>query len=61
MYKRILLVNNRLEWDFVGVLHEYINCINKKNVSNCFIDGNYYIDSGIEFSEVHNCLNSTME
>jgi hypothetical protein len=45
-YKRILLVNNRLEWNFIGVLHEYINCITKKNVSNSFIDGNYFIESG---------------
>jgi glycosyltransferase involved in cell wall biosynthesis len=45
-YKRILLVNNRLEWNFIGVLHEYINCINKKDVSNFFIDNDYYIESG---------------
>jgi hypothetical protein len=45
-YKRILMVNNRLEWDFIGVLHEYINCITKKDTSTYFIDGKYYIDSG---------------
>jgi len=49
-YKRILLVNNRLEWEFVGVLHEYISCktnIDKNKQNNeFFIDGNYYVDSG---------------
>jgi hypothetical protein len=45
-YKRVLLVNNQLEWEFVGVLHEYISCITKKNSFIDFIDGNYFIDSG---------------
>jgi len=47
-YKRILLVNNRLEWEFIGVLHEYISCKTKKNneIIESFIDGNYYVDSG---------------
>ena len=45
-YKRMLMVDNTLEWNFVGVLHEYINCITKKDFSGTFIDGNYYIESG---------------
>ena len=31
LYKRILLVDNHLEWVFVGVLHEYLDGINFKN------------------------------
>ena len=45
-YKRILLVSNQHEWNFIGVLHEYINCISKKNTSCDLIDGNYFVDSG---------------
>jgi hypothetical protein len=45
-YKRILLVNNQLEWNFIGVLHEYINCISKQNTTCDLIDGNYFVDSG---------------
>ena len=45
-YKRILLVDNTLEWNFIGVLHEYINCLTKKDITNCFIEGKYYIESG---------------
>ena len=45
-YKRVLLVNNMLEWNFIGVLHEYINCISKNNNNVGMIDGDYYIDSG---------------
>jgi len=45
-YKRILLVNNHLKWIFKGVLHEFIMCIDKSNLIDDFIDGDYYIDSG---------------
>ena len=45
-YKRILLVNNRLEWEYVGVLHEYIRCKNKKEIKTGLIEGEYYIHSG---------------
>jgi len=45
-YKRILLINNQLEWNFIGVLHEYINCISKKHTSCDLIDGEYFVDSG---------------
>ena len=45
-YKRILIVNNQLEWEFVGVLHEYINCIDNKNTTIEFIEGDYYVESG---------------
>jgi GR25 family glycosyltransferase involved in LPS biosynthesis/glycosyltransferase involved in cell wall biosynthesis len=46
-YIRLLLVNNRLRWKFVGVLHEYITCMNQNY--NCIIDnidGNYHLISG---------------
>ena len=47
-YKRILLINNRLTWEFIGVLHEYILCKSKNNndIINGNICGNYYIESG---------------
>ena len=46
-YKRILLINNHLKWQFKGVLHEYIECIEKnKTLKFGDINGNYYIDSG---------------
>ena len=46
-YVRLLLVNNRLNWKFMGVLHEYINCMNENY--NCKfenIEGNYHLISG---------------
>lgn len=46
IYKRILIINNHLKWEFVGVLHEYINCIDKKNINEIHIEGNYYVESG---------------
>ena len=45
-YKRMLLVNNQLQWNFVGVLHEYINCIDKPNKSECSLEGDYFVESG---------------
>lgn len=44
IYKRPLLVNNRLKWKFIGVLHEYIACNELKTQQD--IKGEYYIDSG---------------
>ena len=46
VYKRILLINNHLKWSFVGILHEYIKCDENKVLSECMIQGSYYIDSG---------------
>ena len=45
VYLRTLIVNNRKRWRFIGVLHEYINCLDKEE-STCAIQGNYYVDSG---------------
>jgi len=44
VYKRPLLVNNKLKWKFVGVLHEYIASEEKKTEQD--INGDYYIESG---------------
>ena len=48
VYKRILLVSNHLKWSFMGVLHEFIWCHDKdnKDITNEYIEGNYYIESG---------------
>jgi tetratricopeptide (TPR) repeat protein len=47
VYKRILMVNNKLKWKFEGVLHEYIVCIDKDLNNNVgMIEGNYFVDSG---------------
>ena len=44
-YKRLLLVDNHLEWIFKGVLHEFIICTNKPVMNIGTIDGNYHITS----------------
>jgi hypothetical protein len=46
VYKRILLVNNQLIWEFEGVLHEYIICKTKSLNNVGMIEGNYFVDSG---------------
>jgi hypothetical protein len=45
VYLRTLIVNNRKRWRFVGVLHEYITCMDREESSQA-IQGNYYVDSG---------------
>jgi len=44
VYNRKQIINNRKKWKFVGVLHEYIECLENDNSS--VINGNYYIISG---------------
>ena len=44
-YVRPLLVNNRKKWEWVGVLHEYLSCIDKP-CTESRINGDYYIESG---------------
>jgi GR25 family glycosyltransferase involved in LPS biosynthesis/glycosyltransferase involved in cell wall biosynthesis len=44
-YQRILLVNNRIRWNYQSVVHEYINCL-KPNPKLATLEGNYYIVSG---------------
>ena len=45
VYLRTLIVNNRKRWRFVGVLHEYIACVDKEESSSA-IQGEYYVESG---------------
>ena len=45
VYLRTLIVNNRKRWRYVGVLHEYITCVDKEESSQT-IQGNYYVESG---------------
>jgi len=45
-YKRMLLINNRLKWKFVGVLHEYLSCLDKNIPSSELIESDYYVYSG---------------
>lgn len=43
-YYRPLVINNQLEWKFIGILHEYLTKDNQTEFS--YINGNYYIESG---------------
>ena len=45
VYKRPLLVNNRLRWKFAGVLHEFLACVDTFKTQET-IEGNYYVESG---------------
>lgn len=46
-YHRVLMVNNRLEWKYYGVLHEYIGFKDeRRRVQNGIIEGDYYVESG---------------
>ena len=44
-YVRPLLINNKLDWCFCGVLHEYLSC-KSFNVEGAILEGNYYVESG---------------
>lgn len=52
-YKRPLLINNKLRWKFIGVLHEYLSCIDNCK-SESIINGDYYIESGKNGSRSNN-------
>lgn len=43
-YYRPLLINNRKKWKFIGIIHEYLSCLDKNDTFDN-IEGNYYIDS----------------
>jgi hypothetical protein len=43
--RRQIFKNRGLKWVYRGILHEYPECINKKDTSVTSIEGNYYIDS----------------
>ena len=44
-YSRILLVNNKIRWEYKSVLHEYINCL-KPDPKIASLIGDYYVVSG---------------
>ena len=44
-YVRTQIINNYLEWEYKGVLHEFIRCKTNENYSKVTIEGNYYVDS----------------
>lgn len=44
-YQRVLLINNRIKWNFQSVIHEYINCL-KPNPKIVTLNGDYYVISG---------------
>jgi GR25 family glycosyltransferase involved in LPS biosynthesis len=44
-YVRPLLINNKLDWCFCGVLHEYLSC-KSFNVEGAILEGDYYVESG---------------
>jgi hypothetical protein len=43
-YVRPLLINNRKKWKFVGVLHEYLECL--ENKTSTILNGDYFLISG---------------
>ena len=43
-YKRILLINNKKKYKFIGVLHELIKCM--ENHTTTVLNGNYHVISG---------------
>ena len=44
-YPRAQIFNNRLKWEYKGVLHEFSRCVNKEKPTSLQISGNYFIDS----------------
>ena len=44
-YKRPVLLNNKMKYEYVGVLHEYLECKETKHTS-FYLNGNYFIHSG---------------
>lgn len=44
-YSRMQLFNNQLKWQYIGVLHEYPQCMEKDKPSD-LISGDYYFISG---------------
>ena len=44
-YIRVLIINNRKQFEFLSVIHEYISCKEGPN-TNSIIEGNYHVVSG---------------
>ena len=46
VYKRALLMNNRLKWQYRGVLHEYLAPLEPgRRMNDAHVPGNYHIES----------------
>jgi hypothetical protein len=46
VYKRALLMNNRLKWQYRGVLHEYLAPLEPgRRINDAHVPGNYHIES----------------
>ena len=55
-YYRPCLINNRLQWKYVGILHEYLalkNVENNNEIITGNIDGNYYVHYGTHGCRSH--------
>ena len=44
-YDRPQILKSDLKWVYKCVLHEYVCCLSKSNISRNFLGGDYYIDS----------------
>jgi hypothetical protein len=44
IYERVLIINNRKKYKYVGVLHEYVECLDEINKQSR-LTGDYYINS----------------
>lgn len=44
-YKRTQIFGNHLDWEYIGVLHEYPSCKTKQHIHQQVIQGDYYIHS----------------
>jgi hypothetical protein len=44
-YTRPQIFKNSLRWRYRGVLHEFAECINKKNAAYAYLHGDYHIES----------------
>jgi GR25 family glycosyltransferase involved in LPS biosynthesis len=44
-YERQQIFNNRLKWEYKGVLHEYPRCTSKQNLTADVMSNNFFIDS----------------
>jgi hypothetical protein len=43
---RPVILNNRIQWKYFGVLHEYVDCIEPNyNPTSVHVDGDYYIEA----------------
>ncbi len=58
IYDRIQLINNRKKYRYVGILHEYIECLEEHKCS--ILQGNYKIISG-RFGDRSNCSNKYLK